>query len=310
MPLSHRAAVLAASLLFAQPTLADPTAILDNEGFAQQMTAATITLPPGWQGNGRVAWNKPCSGNEFYEILFSATSPDGQSGLRIMPGHLINWNDVDVTGVDPYIAQMSVAQADALRNDQRTQFRNSNCHVGQVTSTQQLIDNLILAKRPAGAKVTAIEPNEALRATYAQTFANQPGGKTYYDAVIVHLTYPGANGPVAERDTLSWYMFTDDPAMQVAGMPRIIYQATFVDPITLIWAPADRPADLALAEAALKGMQADTTWLAKVREVQNARNQQRQKDRAEANAAAAAANKARQEAADKQHAAFIDMIRQ
>lgn len=184
-----------ALFVLVQPVGAESYAILDNEGFAAAMTAATIDLPAGWQGKGHVAWNKPCSGNEFYEIIFSATSADGQSGIRMMPGHFISWNDVAVDGVAPYLAQMAVAQTEALRNQQRTQYRHSNCHVGQVTGTQQLVAQLILPKRPAGATVTAIEPNQALRATYAKTVGvPQQGMKSAYDAVTVHLRYGGAEG--------------------------------------------------------------------------------------------------------------------
>lgn len=143
-----------------------------------------------------------------------------------------------------------------------------------MTGTQQLIAQLILPKRPAGAKVTAVEPNQDLRATYARTVrVPQQGLKTYYDAVIVHLTYPGSAGAVEERLFLSWYMFADDPATRIAGMPGMIFQSTYVDPITFAWAPADRAGvDLAAAEAALKGLKSYTEWVAKVREVQDARS--------------------------------------
>ena len=304
-------AAIPALALLAGAAGAEPYQIADTEGFAVEMTAATIDLPAGWQGKGRVAWNKPCSGNEFYELVFSASSPDGLSGMRIMPGHLVSWNDVAVDGVEPFFANLSVAQAEALRNDQRTQFRNSNCHVGRVSGTAQLIDVLILPKHPAGTKVAAIEPNEGLRATYAQTIGvPQQGMKTSYDAVIVHLTYPGTAGMVEERLYLSWYMFADDPATRIAGMPGFIYQTTFVDPISMVWAPADRAAaELPMVQAALLGLKPNAAWLAKVREVQNARNQQRQKDRAAADAAQQDANRARQEAFDRQNAAFLDTIR-
>ncbi|MDP3958978.1 MAG: hypothetical protein Q8Q26_02675 [Pseudorhodobacter sp.] len=38
----------------------------------------------------------------------------------------------------------------------------------------------------------------------------------------------------------------------------MIFQSTYVDPITFVWAPADRAtADLAAAEAALNGLKSD-----------------------------------------------------
>ena len=64
-----------------------------------------------------------------------------------------------------------------------------------------------------------------------------------------------------------------------------------------------------MAQAALVGLKPDADWRARVREVQNARNQQRQKDSAAANAARQDADRARQEAFNRQNAACLDTIR-
>lgn len=299
-------------LLMAAPAGAGPFEVTDSEGFGAPMTATTIDLPEGWTGQGRVAWSKPCSGNEFYEIVFSARSADGQSGMRIMPGHFISWNDVVVDGVtDPALAQMAVAQAEAARNDLRTQFRNSNCHVAWAGGTQDLIDRLVLPKRPAGARVTAIRPDEPQRAAFAKGIgaAGPSGGKTYYDAVIVELTYPGAQGPLAEQLLLSWYMFTDDPAQRLPGFPAFTMQATYVEPLRFVWAPAAQAAGLPKALAALQGARVNADWVAKVREVQAERYRKRAAEQAEAEKSRQEANRRRQDDLDRQHKAFLDMIK-
>lgn len=284
------------------PGRAEPFAIIDKEGFGAAITAYTLDLPPGWQAQGRIAWTKPCSGNELYETILTATSPDGQSGLRMMPGHQVQWSDTSVDGtVDPALGQMAVAQAEATRNDMRTAFRNSNCQVGQVTGIDQILRVLILPKRPAGVQVVSTRTNDPLMALYKAGFGTpQPGITLRYDAQIIDLAYPGASGPMVERLWLSWYQFGDDPqANYMAGMPGFHFQNTYIDTITFAYAPAARAADLDAAAAAVASVKADTGWTAQVRAVQERINKDRERER-----------KARGEAADLQHQQFIDWIRQ
>ncbi len=281
---------------------ADPFTVNDTEGFGTEMTALTMELPPGWKGQGRIAWTKPCSGNELYETILTATSPDGQSGLRIMPGHQVQWSDttVDQT-VDPSIAQMAVAQAEAARNQMRTAFQNSNCHVGRVAGTEQILKTLVLSKRPAGVRVVSMKANEPLIALYKSGFgAAQPGLIQRYDSQIIELAYTGPAGPMVERLWLTWYQFADDPqSIYMAGVPSLHFQSTTIESITFAYAPAARAADLDAAAAALVSVKADAGWTARVREVQERINEERRR-----------AQKERSDAADRRHKDFIDMIRQ
>jgi hypothetical protein len=305
-------AALALSVALATAAAAGPFEIKDNEGFAESMTALTYDLPAGWKAQGRIAWLKPCSGSELYEILFTATSPDGQSGVRMVPSHQIVWNGVDVTGVDPMLAQLAVGQTEQGLADLRAQFKNSNCHVGTVTGTDEIIRRLILPKRPAGARVLATTPNAAQMTIYRQMAGVQmPGMKTDFDAVILDLAYPGAQGELRERLWLSWYRYADDPAVnRIAGLPHLHFQVVTVDAQTFVWAPAARAeADFTTAAALLASGRADAGWQAKVRAEQQRRADERRRIQGETEAERQARLREAEAARQRDHERFLDMIR-
>ncbi|MDY6859015.1 MAG: hypothetical protein SWN98_06730 [Pseudomonadota bacterium] len=283
--------------------------IMDNQGFAAPMVAYTVEVPQGWATSGQVLWAKPCSGNDNFELVFQAIAPDGRTGFRIMPGHQVIWLDMQVAGLAPDMAQMMRAQMAAERNKMQTQFRGSNCHVAQVTGTQQLFDKLILAHRPADARILQSERNQPMLQSYASVFqADQPGMKTFYDAATVRLGY-GLNGqPVEEVVLFSWYMFQLEPLEPGFGT---FSQQTVVDSIRTAWvAPERRAADDAKLEAIIGSMKVNPDWNAKV----NAFLQKQSSERQAANAQTAAERERQRQIdearRDAQHQQFIDMIRQ
>lgn len=300
-------AALAAMLLAAQ-ALAEPFTIMDSEGFGAPMEAITLDLPAGWTASGRIAWLKPCSANSLYEIILTAQAPDGRSGLRMMPGHSVQWLGVTIDGtVDPMLAQLATAQVETARNEMRTAFQKSNCHVGQVADTQAILDALVLPKRPAGARVERIAPDEAKLAAYRTGFAQQVAGMvTRFDAVTVDLAYP-SQGETVERLWLSWYQFADDPqATYMRGMPSNHFQSTTVEAPVLAFAPRERAGDLDTLAQAIKGARVHPAWQAKVQEVQRkaAEEQARARQQSEAE------RKTREAKRDEEHRRFLETIRQ
>ena len=282
-------------------------AVTDSEGFGAPMTAMTLDLPPGWTGSGKVIWNKPCSANDLYELSVQATAPDGQSGIRMKPGHQVQWADTTVdASVDPYVTQMALAQAAALKARMRTQFTNSNCHLGRVEGTQAqvteaLLRALILPDLPAGATVTGMRPNLPMLALYkAGTMPPQAGFFSRYDAQVIDLAYDGATGPMVERLWLTWSQYgSDASAPALPGMPQTVFQTLILDTISFAYAPASRPQDIEAGAAALLSAKLDPHWADELRKVQ-ARiaeaNQKAQKDRSDA--------------FDRQNKAFLDTILQ
>lgn len=302
-----RIATAALVTLMALPLQAEPFAIMDREGFGEVMTAITIDLPPGWTATGRIAWQKPCSGNELFEIILDARSADGLAGLRLMPGHSVQWigASVDHT-VDPMIARMAVAQAESARNQMQTAFRESNCHVGQVADTPAILQTLVLPKRPQGARITRIAPDEDKLAAYRASIGQPvPGLVTRFDAAIVDLAWPGAGGEVVERLWLSWHQFADDArAGYIPGLPGSHFQSTTIEGMTFAWAPSTRAVEIEAVANALKAARADPAWQARVQEVQK----KRAEEQARARQQSEAERKMQEAKRDEDHRRFLEMI--
>lgn len=70
-----------------------PDVILDTQGFGFPMAAATLFVPDGWQGKGGVVWGDQHSCTNGYGINWQATSPDGDSGIAVLPHQKWEWND-------------------------------------------------------------------------------------------------------------------------------------------------------------------------------------------------------------------------
>ncbi|MEE9427238.1 MAG: hypothetical protein V3V25_03725 [Paracoccaceae bacterium] len=279
--------------------------IMDNHGFGQPIAAYTVNVPQSWAVEGQIVWNKPCSGKDHYELVFTARSADGRTGYRIMPGHQILWIDSVVSGFDPQLAQMILAQDEASRNDLRTQFRNSNCHVGKVSGTQQLLQELVLTDRPAGTIVDSSMPDQALMTSFKSTFpTSEPGMKIFYDAVIVELRYPLAGQPVEESLFLSWYMFQLEPLDPTMGT---LHQQTVVDSLRFAWiAPERRESDRADLQAIVGSFKINPEWDAKIQEFRRKIASQNQVSAAERERRRLE-DEARR---DVQHQQFLDYIQQ
>lgn len=235
-------AVLPFLLSLAPSAQADRFEVIDHEGFGRPLVAWQVEVPQGWTTSGRVAWNKPCSSSDHYETIFLSHSPDGRFGLRQQPGYQVFWNDVQPGyGYPPDMARLLVAQMEASRNDLRTKLRNSNCIVGTVEGTDDILRRFLLPNRPSGARITAVTPNEVVLAQYRVQFGQTLDGMSiHFDAVNVDLTYPGQNGQVAERAMVSWYQFVQNP-VDMGGMVSWS-QHTVINPVQFVWAPADQAA--------------------------------------------------------------------
>jgi len=295
-------------LLVAGPAIAQPMKtyeIIDAQGFGAPITAYTVSVPQSWSAEGQIVWNKPCSGNDYFELIFTARSPDGRTGYRIMPGFQISWINSVVSGFDPQLAQIVLAQDEAQRNEMRTKFRNSNCHVGQVTGSDQLLQELVLTNRPAGTVVKKTVRDEATLAALKTTFeVNQPGMKSFYDALVVELEYPLGGAPVEETLFFSWYLFQFEPLDPTMGT---FLQQTFVDSLRFAWlAPERRQADQAELAAIVGSLKVNPVWDQKIAEFYRkiAKNSQ---------ATAAERERQRQLAEarrDVQHQQFLEYIQQ
>lgn len=293
------------------PTLAETPSetyrIMDRQGFDRPVPAFTIVVPKGWNSQGQVLWNKPCSDDEFYAVLFRTTSPDGAQGLRLRPGHEIIWTEVYSNTGDPTIDAMTIAQNESALNKARTLFRKSNCHVGKVSGTRQLAEKLILRNRPKDAEILSIRVLSDLKATLRQTVANNGmadlGVETYYDAARVRLRYNTNVGMIDEDVDLVWVMdvMTFDIPPPMAS--RSIQQFARVFPTTSVWAPAGKlDAVRPRLNAIMQSYQPVPEWQQRVNKLRREVQRERQKAHDES-------MKRQSELREKQHEEFIEMIR-
>ncbi|MCR9138569.1 MAG: hypothetical protein NXI27_21390 [Alphaproteobacteria bacterium] len=297
--------------LFSLPALSETRLetyrIMDRQGFDRPVPAFTISVPGGWQSSGQVLWNKPCSDDEFYAVLFRTVSPDGTQGLRIRPGHQIIWTEIYSNTGDPTMDSMAIAQNEAALNKARTQFRKSNCHVGRVTGTRQLADRLILRHRPKDAEILSIKVLTDLKATLRQTVANNGmaglGIDTYFDAVRVRLRYNSKTGMVDEDVDLVWVMDVMTLDIPPPMASRTVQQFATVFPTNSVWAPAGKlDAATPLFNAMKQSYRSVPDWQRQVTKLRREVQRERQKAHDES-------MKRQSELRDKQHEEFIEMIR-
>ena len=149
--------------------------VLDSEGFEHPIPTYRIEIPSNWQAEGKVAWNKPCSGNDHNELILKIQSPDGSTGFRIQPDYHLLWTEGFFSGLDRDLAQMMTAQTEAARNHMRQQFRNSNCHGARVQETEQLLPGLVLNQRPQSTKTAKMTPNTSARQALRQMLVGSSG---------------------------------------------------------------------------------------------------------------------------------------
>ena len=283
--------------------------VMDAQGFKEPMVAYTVDVPQDWSVEGLVAWQKPCSGNDYFEMGLIARSPDGLTGYRIMPGYQILYYDVSPAGLDPDLARMLVANNDAQLNELRTKFRGSNCYVARVTGTQQLFQNLILKNRPQGAKVLKSEQNTQVMQMYQSMFGQTVQGmRNYFDATITALSYPLGGTPIEEIVVFSWYAFLLDATPGIASSSS---QHVVVDQIRVGWInPARRAQDETALAGIVSSLKVDPAWQREIDAFYKKLASDRSKNNEEA-ARQREIQRQRDEAIrDQQHRQFLEMITQ
>lgn len=69
-----------------------PNVIMDWTGFGQPMPAATIFTPHDWTAEGGIAWGQQFACTNGYAYNWRAVSPDGLSGIAILPQQKWEWS--------------------------------------------------------------------------------------------------------------------------------------------------------------------------------------------------------------------------
>ena len=116
--------------------------IMDEHGFEKPMVATTLMIPADWSYEGGIVWGgqgAPCGVN--YNVTFEAKSPDGKSGVAIIPQETWYWSSMGAN--------------------------QQNCAYIKITSVQEYLQNIIVRARP-GARILDFRRRPDIEKEYAQ----------------------------------------------------------------------------------------------------------------------------------------------
>ena len=212
--------------------------IIDQTGFERPMTAASMLIPVSWQPQGGVVWNPQKVCGQGYSIQFSAASPDGSTGVIILPGE--NWE------------ANSIGQ-------------RGNCPMATHTNIRQYLDSFVQRNRP-GARVLDFRMRQdimdGLRALNSEMPMPGGGSRTYVEAGEVLIGYE--NRGIEMRETIAAAAMFTVTRMSGMGMGpdyEFLYGASL--PGWSMWAPAGQ-LDLKMSEALRKSLALDPQWNARI----------------------------------------------
>lgn len=157
--------------------------IMDNQGFERPMPAATALIPLGWRAEGGIVWN--IGGCVPRTTNWSATAPDGNHGIVLIPGELWKWDNFAPAG--------------------------GPCPRAQFASIRQYLEDLVGRMRP-GARVIDYRNREDLAQPFQQRNKVFPMGngemRSWVEAGEILVAYTNQTG-VDMRETVSAIGFFD-----------------------------------------------------------------------------------------------------
>jgi hypothetical protein len=178
------------------------TVLMDKNGFEKPLPAISLMIPSDWRGDGGVFWNvnKTCAGSGDYAIQYSASSPDGRSGLEVIPGFTWSWNNF-------------------------SNGEGSGCPFLQIGGVQQFLNYFVSQARP-GARVIDFRPRPDIADTYKMLNSSMPmaGGemRIWIEAGEVLIAYQ-ANGAEMRETIASVVLLSRSRIDGSMGMPTMEY---------------------------------------------------------------------------------------
>jgi hypothetical protein len=166
--------------------------IMDTEGWGQPVEVARLLIPSDWRSEGGVRWVQNmirCPVN-IIQISFRAASPDGLTGIEVLPHYSWAWSD------DP-MQQQTTQQAAAS---------NMGCDANPLMNPVEFLTRMVVPRIRRGARVVGSEPmpklaeaqQAKLMAAYGQLIQAQLIRGVRAEAGRVRLAYPINGAPVVE----------------------------------------------------------------------------------------------------------------
>ncbi|MEZ5892311.1 MAG: hypothetical protein R3C58_04095 [Parvularculaceae bacterium] len=215
--------------------------IIDRNGFEKPMVATTVLLPAGWTHEGGLVWKQGPACGAPYDISFRARSPDGRSGVEIIPQEQWYWTNMPVAGAqDP-------------------------CPQAQVGSVQDYLASVVSRMRP-GARIVDFRRRPDVEERYKQFLqqSNYPGSqmRSWAEAGEALIAY--ADNGVDMRETIgSVVMFTQMSFDGMIGMAPMQMLSATTMPGFSMRAPNGQ-LDFKLAEMIRTSAKDDPQWSARM----------------------------------------------
>ncbi len=216
--------------------------IMDRNGFEKPLVASTILIPAGWSHEGGIVWGagNPNCNSSGYNVTFQASSPDGLSGVQIIPQEQWQWSNMN-------------------------SGQQQGCPTRQITSVRQHIEFLIGNARQ-GARILDYRPRPDIEKPYAQFNQVTPmsGSETrsWVEAgeALVGYNYNG----VEMRETVAIAILFNQMRMQgLSGMPEMQYISGVALPGFAMRAPNGK-LDFTLADMIRKSGRPSPEWSTRI----------------------------------------------
>lgn len=212
--------------------------VIDSTGFGQPLVAFSILVPADWRPEGGVVWSgtaDPCGGMG-YNFHWQATSPDGRSGVAIVP--TANWQ-FSTTGM----------------------AGSTGCPPQQIASVGDYLQAVAQQYRP-GAQILDFRPRPDLAQQFQHLNSSTPMPlgemRSWVESGEVLIGYPAEGGEM--RETIAGTVVLNVMRTEaMSGMPASEYWSGGSMPGFAVRAPAGQ-LDFQFAEAMRKSIRSGPEW--------------------------------------------------
>jgi hypothetical protein len=235
--------------------------ITDQTSFERPMTALTMLIPADWQFQGSLQyWQGPGCPANLVRLKFQATSPDGRTGIELLPGYFWMWAD------DPYAVNIM-----RTSNQRAAQMGGHPCDLMAALSPEAFLRQTVIPAARRGAQVTGVEamPEAAQQlqqqAAQAQQAAARSGMSVNIRAGVgrVRASYALNGQPEEERFTA--IMTSTSVAGPNARGGQTRYYLNSVDNVFGVLAPQGQlDAQEKMFQLILRTLRLDPEWQSRV----------------------------------------------
>jgi hypothetical protein len=215
--------------------------ILDATGFEAPMAASTLFLPRGWQAQGGVYWALEFMCTNGYNVMWSASSPDGAMTINVLPQARWEMNNYNGAAATP------------------------GCQAAPYRNVQQYLESVAQGWRP-GARPLDFRVREDLARDLAQLNSVTPGAlgemRTWVEAGELLFAF-NDRGADMRGSVAAVVIFSGSRMSAGAGMPTMESLSGFALPAYAVTAPNGR-LDLKFFDAIRRSMKPNPQWEARL----------------------------------------------